>query len=157
VPGQSQADLQQAAGNQQDDWTSINQENQSNSAPGSIDSNQGLVESGNNNIDVERPQQETNVQSQLPVNPEPFVPQPGQVELPKNSQDSPFSNGEGGEMGRGRQPWIPSADIKAFDDIFNSVESTRAQELSSKGSTALINSTTVFISCIIYVFSMLLL
>ena len=85
VPGQSQADLQQAAGNQQDDWTSINQENQSNSAPGNIDSNQGLVESGNNNIDVERPQQETNVQSQLPVNPEPFVPQPGQVELPKVS------------------------------------------------------------------------
>jgi len=85
VPSQSQTDLQQAAGNQQDDWTSINQENQSNSAPGSIDSNQGLVESGNNNIDVERPQQETNVLSQLPVNPEPFVPQPGQVELPKVS------------------------------------------------------------------------
>ena len=56
-----------------------------------------------------------------------------------------FSNK--GDGGKGRQPWIPSADIQAFDDIFNSVDNTRAQELSSTSTTTAASSSTNIISC----------
>jgi len=36
-----------------------------------------------------------------------------------------------------RKPWIPTTDIHSFDDIFNSVENTRAQELNSAANNAI--------------------
>jgi hypothetical protein len=139
---------EQAVDQQKDDWTSIN-----NSV--AEENNQGMVEAASNN-NVNKPDQQTNFETQPPppAKPEPFIPQDFQAETPKNSQESSFPSG--GEGGRSRQPWIPSADIQAFDDIFNSVERTRAQELSSTAVKTLRSSKTIFVSCLAGFVAMLL-
>ena len=49
-----------------------------------------------------------------------------------------------------RKPWIPTADIHSFDDIFNSVDKTTAQELNS-GASKVIPALVVSLSLTLFI------
>lgn len=51
-----------------------------------------------------------------------------------------------------RKPWIPSTDIRSFDDIFNSVQNTQAQELAASGSNPTLPALAVVLPLLILCF-----
>jgi len=78
----------------------------------------------------------------------PFLPEPFPRDTTTSPVYEPFVPQQEDER---RQPWLPSPDIKSFDDIFNTVTNTQAQELASSANI-LLPSLLISLSLIIIFF-----